>query len=289
MRFLHLLLFLLLADPIFGKGQSIPAEIWLKPWWVGGEVSVFGIFGSEEKSRAGVSFQIPIRIEPKEEYRLQYIRTARDSQREFFEILSLGYKVSLNSDFGFQAQLGGETSGYTSYFGALGFYTSKTSWDLFGRKNQEENSFGILVRSLPNDQYRISLGYERIRSDLFDPEDKFSIGVYWSWEKLLGQIQILEGEGSPIGTAGLGVSPFIRSETKVEDTPTTIQRPKPKEIFPILKEEEILRLGFSLQEAFLISSLSKGESEKFREYIEGLSEPKRKKLRGLIYSKRSLK
>ncbi|MEI1278823.1 hypothetical protein V6Z05_10885 [Leptospira venezuelensis] len=286
MRFLHLAILLLPSAFIFGFDRNIPAEVWFRPWWKGGEISLFGIYEKEEVPLSGISLQLPFSFGSKEEYRLSYVRSSRNKEGKFFETVSLGYQAELYRDFGFRFKFGAEGSEPSSYFTSLGIYNSKLSWDLFGRKNQEENSVGVLLGSSQNSEFRISLGYERIRSRSFDPEDRISIVVYGNWEGFLGQVEGFESEKDPIGFIGFGFSPFYKKEEDPKLTAPPQAQAERTNIYPSLEAEELLRLGFSLQESISISSYSKGPAEKFETYLDSIPELKRRKINKLIRTKR---
>ncbi|WP_367898548.1 hypothetical protein AB3N61_04160 [Leptospira sp. WS58.C1] len=286
MRFPYLAILLLPSTFVFGSDRNIPAEIWFRPWWNGGEISFFGIYGKEEVPLSGISLQFPFSFESKEEYRLSYVRTGRNKEGKFFETVSLAYQVELNKNFGFRVRFG--TGGFepSSYFTSLGIYNSKLSWDLFGRKDREENSLGVLLNSSRDTEFRIGLGLERIQSSSSDPEDRISIGVYGNWEGFLGQIEGFESQKGPLGIVGLGYSPFYKKEEGPESA-TISQIPVERtNIYPSLETEELLRFGFSLQESIFISSLSKGPAEKFKAYLDSTPESKRNKIKKLIRTKR---
>lgn len=286
MRFHHLLILLLPSAFVFGSDRNIPADVWFRPWWTGGEISFFGIYEKEETPISGISLQFPISFGSKEEYRLSYVRTGRNKEGKFFETVSLGYQIELSRNFGFRFRFGAEGSEPSSYFTSLGIYDSKLSWDLFGRKDHEENSFGLLINSSRDSEFRIGLGFERIRSGSSESEDRISIGAYWNWEGFLGQLEGFESKKDPIGLVSLGYSPFWKKEEVPKSTApagTTVERTN---IYPSLETEELLRSGFSLQESISISSLSKGSAEKFESYLDSLPELKRKKIRKLIRTKR---
>ncbi|TGM88552.1 hypothetical protein [Leptospira licerasiae] len=285
MRFLHFVVLLLPSAFIFGFDRNIPAELWIRPWWKGGEISFFGIYEKEEVPLSGISLQFPFSFDPKEEYRISYLRTNRNKEGKFFETVSLGYQTELYHNFGFRFRFGGEGSEPSSYFTSLGLYAPKLSWDLFGKKNQEENSLGFLLNSSYDSEFRIGLGFERIRSSHSHFEDRISIAVYGSWEGFLGQAEGFESEKAPIGFVALGYSPLY----KEEDPKLTVAPQTPvirTNIYPSLEAEELLRLGFSLQESISISSFSKGTAEKFETYIDSLPETKKRKIKRLIRAKR---
>ncbi|MGJ4747727.1 hypothetical protein ACQV5M_15310 [Leptospira sp. SA-E8] len=286
MRFLHLVILLLPSAFVFGSDRNIPAEVWFRPWWSGGEISFFGIYEKEEVPLSGISLQLPFSSGPKEEYRLSYVRSGRNKEGKFFETVSLGYQIELSHKFGLRFRFGAGGFGPSSYFTSLGIYGSKLSWDLFGRKDQEENSLGILLNSSHDPEFRIGLGYERIRNNSFDLEDRISLGVYWNWEGFLGQVEGFESEKDPIGLVGLGYSPFLKKEEGPKFTSTAQAPVERTNIYPSLETEELLRLGFSLQESISISSLSKGSAAKFETYLDSLPEAKRRKIKKLIRNKR---
>ncbi|PJZ77050.1 hypothetical protein [Leptospira neocaledonica] len=286
MRFLHLVILLLPSAFVFGSDQNIPAEVWFRPWWNGGEISFFGIYEKGEVPLSGISLQLPYSFGSKEEYRLSYVRTGRNKEGKFFETITLGYQIELSHNLGFRFRFGREGSEPSSYFTSLGIYGSKLSWDLFGRKSQEENSLGILLNSSNDSEFRIGLGFERIKNNTLDFEDRISVGAYWNWDGFLGQIEGFESENDPIGLIDLGYSPFLKKEEGHKST-APVQIPVERtNIFPSLETEEILRLGFSLQESISISSLSKGPAKKFETYLDSLPEPKRRKIKKLISTKR---
>ncbi|GBF38359.1 hypothetical protein [Leptospira johnsonii] len=286
MRFLHLAILLLPSAFVFGSDRNIPPEIWFRPWWTGGEISFFGIYEKEEVSLSGISLQLPFSFGPKEEFRLSYLRTGRNKEGKFFETVSLGYQIELSHNLGFRFRFGREGSEPSSYFTSLGIYGSKLSWDLFGRKDQEENSLGLLLNSSRDSEFRIGLGFERIRRGSLDFEDRISIGVYWNWDGFLGQVEGFESERDPIGLVGLGYSPFLKKEEGPKSTSSALKPVEKTNIYPSLEMEELLRLGFSLQESISISSFSKGPAEKFESYLDSLPEPKKRKIKKLIRTKR---
>ncbi|TGK05982.1 hypothetical protein EHO58_09475 [Leptospira selangorensis] len=286
MRFHHLVILLLPSAFVFGSDLNIPAEIWFRPWWNGGEISFFGIYEKEEVPLSGISLQLPFSSGTKEEYRLSYVRSGRTKEGKFFETVSLGYQIELSRNLGFRFRFGAGGFGPSSYFTSLGIYGSKLSWEFFGRKAQEENSLGILLNSSQDSEFRIGLGYERIRNSSLDFEDRVSLGVYWSWEGFLGQLEGFESEKSPIGFVGLGYSPFYKREEDPKPSPPPQTPAEKTNIYPSLKVEELLKLGFSLQESISISSHSEGPAEKFGTYLDSLPEPKRRKIKRLIRSKR---
>ncbi|MGJ4789043.1 hypothetical protein [Leptospira koniambonensis] len=286
MRFLHLVILLLPSAFIFGFDQNIPTDIWIRPWWKGGETSLFGIFEKEEVPLPGISLQLPFSFGSKEEYRLSYVRSGRNKEGKFFETVSLGYQTELTQNLGIRFRLGKGGSEPSSYFTSIGIYGPKLSWDIFGRKNQEENSLGILLNSSHDSEFRIGLSFERVQTSSPDFEDRISIAIYGNWEGFLGQVEGFESKKDPIGFVGLGYSPFYKKEEGPKPT-TTSQAPTERtNIYPSLETEELLRLGFSLQESVSISSLSKGPAEKFEHYLGTIPEPKRRKIKRLIRTKR---
>ncbi|TGM95604.1 hypothetical protein [Leptospira dzoumogneensis] len=286
MRFLYLAILLLPTALLFGFDRNIPVEVWFRPWWKGGELSFFGIYEKEEVPLPGISLQVPFSFGPKEEYRLSYVRSGRNKEGNFFETVSLGYQLELSHNLGVRFRFGAGGSEPSSYFTSLGFYHSKLSWDLFGRKNQEENSLGVLLNSSQDSEFRIGLGFERIRTNSADFEDRISIGVYWNWEGFLGQLEGFESEKDPIGFVGLGYSPFYKKEEGPKSIATSQAPTERTNIYPSLEAEELLRLGFSLQESISISSYSKGPAEKFETYLDSIPETKRRKIKRLIRTKR---
>lgn len=286
MRFLHLVILLLPSAFVFGFDGNIPAEVWFRPWWKGGELSLFGIFEKEEVPLSGISLQLPFSFGYKKEYRLSYVRSGRNKDGKFFESVSLGYQIALSQNFGVRFRLGAGGSEPFSYFTSIGIYGSKLSWDLFGRKNQEENSLGVLLNSSQDSEFRIGLSFERIRSSSTDFEDRISIGVYWNWEGFLGQLEGFESEKNPIGYLGIGYSPFYEKEEDPNRIPPSQALTERTNIYPSLEAEELLRLGFSLPESISISSYSKGPAEKFETYLGSIPEPKRRKIKRLIRTKR---
>ncbi|TGK42350.1 hypothetical protein [Leptospira andrefontaineae] len=286
MRFLYLVVLLLPSTFVFGFDQNIPTEVWFRPWWKGGEISFFGIYEKEEVPQSGISLQLPFSFGSKEEFRISYVRSSRNKEGKFFETVSLGYQLELTHNFGVRFRFGAEGSEPSSYFTSIGIYGSKLSWDFFGRKNQEENSLGILLNSSQDSEFRIGLGFERIRTNTLDLEDRISIAVYGNWEGFLGQVEGFESASGPIGFVGLGYSSFSKKEEGPKSS-TPAQAPVIRtNIYPSLEVEELLRSGFSLQEAISISSLSKGPAEKFENYLDSIPELKRRKIRGLIRTKR---
>ncbi|PJZ25343.1 hypothetical protein CH352_15210 [Leptospira hartskeerlii] len=286
MRFLYLVFLLLPTAFVFGSDRNIPAEVWFRPWWKDREISFFGILEKEEVPLSGISLQLPVSFDPKEEYRLSYVRTSRNKEGKFFETVSLGYQVALTHDIGLRFRFGAGGYEPSSYFTSLGLYNSNLSWDLFGRKNEEENSLGILLNSSRDSEFRIGLGFERIRSSHLDPEDRISIAVYGNWEGLLGQVEGFESENDPIEFVGFGYSPFYKKEESLRSTVVSKAPVERTNIYPSLEPEELLKLGFSLQESISISSFSKGQAEKFETYIGSFPDLKRRKIERLIRTKR---
>ncbi len=282
MKYLLFFLLLLPTSGLVSETNSLPLELYLRPWWKAGEVSFLGIFEPEEKTRSGLILQIPVVLPKGEEFRLLFLRTNRDREGKFLQTISLGYRSPYFHPVGFQIRLGGSPETFGGAYVSLGIYGNQGSLECFGRKSLEEKSFGLLLRSGFLAEPNLSIGFERIQTLHFPNEDRLSFGVVWSFSFFVGDVALKEETKNLSGYTAIGVSPFEWKQPEETIKPTPPKKEKP---IPILFPEELLKLGFSVSESILISSGSRKDPESFKNLLLGLSEGKRKKIRGLLRKK----
>ncbi|WP_135814412.1 hypothetical protein [Leptospira fluminis] len=270
-------------SPCFAS-PTFPLEWLASPWRQETEFSILGRWEAETKPRAGASVQIPLSSPEDGKLKLRWIWLDSRGLPRPNHSLGISFLSQEISGIRTVVRIGFSPE---SQHASLGFLHRKTELSFLWENRIEAKRMGFLVRTDPYGKFGLSLSAERSVEGSGFVETKFTIGFTWKEEQISGEILSRKETQGLVGFSSIGISAGSFSENlPVTSPPPKSAFSKPPEIpFSGLTLDELLKLGFPLPEAALISDWSRSGEASFRKKLETLEISKRKKILYLLFRK----
>ncbi|TGK06395.1 hypothetical protein EHO60_15255 [Leptospira fletcheri] len=270
-------------SPCFAS-PTFPLEWLASPWRQEAEFSILGRWEAETKPRVGASVQIPLSNLEDGKLKLRWIWL--DPKGYPRPNHSLGISFLSQEMYGIRTVLRIGLSPESQH-ASLGFLHRKTELSFLLENRIETKRIGVLVRADPYGNLGLSLSGERSVDGSGFVETKFTIGFTWTENQISGELLARKETPGLVGFSSIGLSTGSFSENRPTiSSSTKSPSSKPPEVpFSGLTVDELLKLGFPLPEAAMISDWSRSGEGSFRKKLETLEISKRKRILYLLIQK----
>ncbi|RHX88651.1 hypothetical protein [Leptospira stimsonii] len=175
-------------------------------------------------------------------------------------------------------------------FGTRLEFFEKQGIQVFGKRGGDFESVSILLHSPREKEFTLFLGASRSWNGA-QTEDRFSLGVVFSWENLQFSAFGNETEGKQHSVSSIFEFRNITSQREAHPKKETVfknvqNRNQYHSLFKIsLGVQELLSAGFSLDSSLRISRESSRSREAFFEFVESLSEKDKNRVLAILRKK----